>query len=239
LFDAWVRVPENIPSQQADHYVVGLTGNFTEEVSLSVESYYKRYGSLVVYNRNKSDFSDPDYIRGTGKSYGAELMLRSRAAFVDLYGAYSLSWAQINNQGFEYFPRYDRRHHLNLMGIAKPMRGLSISLRWEFGSGFPYTQTTGYIDRLTFDGSLPGYFERETGQPFMMLGDKNAARLPNYHRLDAGVTYNFSVLGFEFLAGADVLNIYDNKNIFYFDRLTGQRVNMLPFYPSATLTVKY
>jgi hypothetical protein len=239
LFDAWVRVPDNIPSQQADHYVLGLSGNFTEEISLSVESYYKYYSSLVVYNRDKSDFSDPDYIQGNGKSYGAELMLRSRAAFVDLYGAYSLSWALINNRGFEYFPRYDRRHHINLMGIAKPVRGLSISLRWEYGSGFPYTQTTGYIDRLTLDGSLPGLFERETGQPFMMLGDKNGARLPNYHRLDAGIAFNFSFLGFEISAGADVLNLYDNKNIFYFDRTTGQRINMLPFYPSATLTVKY
>jgi hypothetical protein len=39
--------------------------------------------------------------------------------------------------------------------------------------------------------------------------------------------------------GADFLNLYDNKNIFYFDRRTGQRVNMIAFYPSATLTVAY
>ena len=37
--------------------------------------------------------------------------------------------------------------------------------------------------------------------------------------------------------GGDVLNVYDNKNIFYFDRKTGERVNMLSFFPSGTITI--
>jgi hypothetical protein len=239
LFDAWIRVPTGLPSERADHYVLGLAGNFTDAISLNLETYYKHYGSLVVYNRDKTVTTDPDYIQGRGKSYGVELMMRSRAAFVDLYGAYSLSWAEVNNGGFLYYPRYDRRHHLNLMGVIQPLTGLSFTLRWEYGSGFPFTQTIGYMDRLTLDGALPGPFETETGVPFLMLGAKNAARLPNYHRLDFGTSYNMTLLGFEVSIGADIMNLYDNKNIFYFDRSTGQRVNMLSFYPSASLIVKY
>ena len=239
IFDAWIRVPENVPSEQADHYVLALAGNMTEQASLNLEAYYKNYGSLVVYNRDKIDAADPDYVQGTGKSYGLELMLRSKIDWVDLYGAYSLSWAEVNNQGFIYHPRYDRRHHLNLMAIARPAKGLSVSLRWEFGSGFPFSQTVGYFDQLTLGSAVPGEFELETGSPYLMIGAKNAARLPAYHRLDAGVAYDVTLFGFDISLGIDVLNMYDNKNFFYFDRRIGQRIDMLPFFPSAALTVKY
>ncbi len=239
IFDAWIRVPRELKPQQADHYVVGISGNLTEQASVNIETYYKRYNSLIVYNRDKIDASDPDYIQGEGNSYGAEVTLRSHSQYVDLYGAYSLSYAKTNNGGFVYFPRYDRRHHLNLMAIGHPLRGLTTTVRWEFGSGFPFSQTVGYFDRLSLDNALPGQFENETGSPYIMLGPKNAARLPAYHRMDISVVYTVRVIGLEVNVGADFLNVYNNKNIFYFDRRTGQRVNMLSFYPSATLTIAY
>jgi hypothetical protein len=239
IFDAWIRVPSELKPQQADHYVLGLSGSLTEQASVNIETYYKRYNSLVVYNRDKIDASDPDYIQGDGNSYGVEVTLRSHSQYVDLYGAYSLSYAKINNGGFVYFPRYDRRNHLNLMAIGHPLRGLTTTMKWEFGSGFPFSQTVGYFDRLSLDNALPGQFETETGTPYTMLGPKNAARLPAYHRMDISIVYTFRVIGLDVNVGADFLNVYDNKNIFYFDRRTGQRVNMISFYPSATLTIAY
>jgi len=239
IFDAWIKVPSNLPPEQADHYVLGLSGYLTEEISLSLEGYHKYYGSLVVYNQDKILPGDPDYIQGKGNADGMELMLRSRSRFIDLYGAYSLSWVRIDNEGLVYYPRYDRRHHVNLMAIAHPLKGLNATLKWEYGSGFPFSATVGYFNRLTLDNGLPGRFELETGPPYMMLGEKNAVRLPGYHRLDAGISYAFNLHGLEIAVGADLLNLYNHKNIFYFDRNTGQRVNMLPFFPSAALTVRY
>ena len=239
IFDAWIRVPEGLPTQQADHYVLGLSGNLAEQAFLNLEGYYKHYGSLVVYNRDKLQASDPDYIQGTGKSYGVELTLRSKVAWLDLYGAYSLGWALVDNAGLVYYPRYDRRHHLNLMVAGHPAKGLNATLRWEFGSGFPFSQTVGYFDQPTFTNTLPGQFELDTRVPFMMLGEKNAARLPAYHRLDASISYDIRLLDFDVSAGLNILNVYDSKNLFYFDRITGRRVDMLSFYPSASLTIKY
>jgi hypothetical protein len=239
IFDAWIRVPKELKPEQADHYVMGISGNLTEQASVNIETYYKRYNSLVVYNRDKIDASDPDYITGEGNSYGAEVTVRSHSQLVDLYCAYSLSYAKINNGGFVYFPRYDRRHHINMMAIGHPMKGLTTTVKWEYGSGFPFSQTVGYFDRLSLDNALPGQFENETGSPYIMLGPKNAARLPAYHRMDVSVLYNLKVFGLDVNVGADLLNVYNNKNIFYFDRQTGQRVNMLSFYPSVTVTVQY
>lgn len=239
IFDAWVSLSDDKQSEQADHYVAGISGNLTEQATMNLETYYKRYNSLMVYNRDKIDALDPDYVGGYGDSYGAELTLRSQSGFIDLYGTYSLSWVKINNGGFLYHPRYDRRHHINLMAVGHPLKRLSATVRWEYGSGFPYSQTVAYFDRLSMDNALPGKFERETGPPYIMLGPKNAARLPAYHRMDISVGYDFHVIGFDVSVGGNLLNVYNNKNIFYFDRRTGQRVNMLSFYPSATLTVQY
>jgi hypothetical protein len=239
IFDAWIRVPDNIPPEQADHYVVGLSGNLSEQTSLNLEGYIKNYNSLVVFNRDKVDPTDPDYVQGTGKSSGVELMLRSKVDWIDLYLAYSLSWARVDNQGLTYYPRYDRRHHLNLMAIGRLAKGLSVTLRWEYGSGFPFSQTVGYFDQLSLGNALPGQFEVENGSPYLMLGAKNAARLPAYHRLDADLAYDVTIMGFNASLGIDILNVYDNKNFFYFDRKIGQSINMLPFYPSASLTIKY
>jgi hypothetical protein len=237
IFDAWIRVPKQLPSEQADHFVLGISGNLTEQSTLNAEMYYKNYGSLVVYNRDKIEATDPDYIKGKGASYGAELTVRAHYPIVDLYAVYSISWARIDNSGLVYYPRYDRRHHINLMAITRPLKGMTATVRWEFGSGFPFSQTVGYFDRLTLDNALPGRFELETGSPYIILGPKNAARLPSYHRMDISVGYTFSVFGFDCSAGADLLNTYNNKNIFYFDRKTGERVNMLAFFPSVSLTV--
>ncbi|MBF8295151.1 MAG: Plug protein [Bacteroidetes bacterium] len=239
IFDAWIRVPKELPTEQADHYVIGISGSLTEQATINAEAYYKDYNSLVVYNRDKIEATDPDYIKGSGQSYGAEVTIRSHSSFVDLYAVYSLSWAKIDNGGLIYYPRYDRRHHIHLMAITHPVKGLTATVRWEFGSGFPFSQTVGYFDRLTLDNALPGQFELETGSPFIILGPKSAARLPAYHRMDINIAYTFNLLGLDCSMGADLLNVYNSKNIFYFDRKTGERVNMLSFFPSATVTVAF
>jgi hypothetical protein len=43
---------------------------------------------------------------------------------------------------------------------------------------------------------------------------------------------------FKILVSLDILNLYDRKNIFYFDRKTGARVNMLPILPTATIKIE-
>jgi len=40
------------------------------------------------------------------------------------------------------------------------------------------------------------------------------------------------------MLGVDVINVYNRENIFYYDRETGERVNMLPFMVTAILKVE-
>ena len=239
IFDAWIQVPEQQKVEQADHFVAGLEGNILRNLSTSFQAYYKYYSSLVLYNRDKVDALDPDYVGGTGKAYGLESLVRYSAKYLDLYAAYTLGWTTVTANGLTYYPRYDRRHNLNFLTVIHALEGLDVTFRWEFGSGFPYTQTMGYYDRLSLTDLFRGSSDGETGNPYAILGNKNAARLPDYHRLDASVTYRFAIRPITGSVGINIVNVYNHKNIFYFDRKTGEQIDMLPFFPTATLTIDF
>jgi hypothetical protein len=72
-----------------------------------------------------------------------------------------------------------------------------------------------------------------------VLGGKNAARLPAYRRLDAGVAYRFTLPWVRGSAGINVLNVLDVHNILYYDRVTGKTDYMIPFFPSAFITAEF
>lgn len=238
-FEGWVAIPAKQPAQTADHFVIGMDRYVSENISITAEAYYKHYGELLAYNRGKIDASDPDYLPGKGKSYGAELLMRVKLGSIDLYGAYTLSWAQLMNGGVSYYPRFDRRQHVNGLVSMEAIENLNISLRWEYGSAFPYTETIGFFDRLILKSPIPGDFELETGEPYTLLGAKNGGRLPPYHRLDLGITYHVKFWGMQASAGMNLINLYSSRNMFYYDRTNGNRVNMIPFFPSLGLTLEY
>jgi hypothetical protein len=239
LFEAWITIPTGLKYEEAHHYVLGVEGLLHPSLSGSVQSYYKTYPSLVLYNRDKLYPTDPDYVNGTGKSYGAEALLRYGSSPIDLFLAYTLGWVEVTTGGFTFFPRYDRRHTINMMGIVHPLENLDVTLRWEFGSGYPFTQTVGYYDRLTFGGVGGGSIYGETGMPYSILGPKNTVRLPAYYRLDGSIIYRFSLAHLHGSVGIQVANLTDRKNILFYDRKTGQQINMLDFFPSATLKLEF
>ncbi|MBI4429517.1 MAG: TonB-dependent receptor [Ignavibacteriales bacterium] len=240
IFNAWVQVPAAIGAEESNHYVAGIEGNLTPTLSTNLQAYYKTYNPIAAYNRNKLTVNEPLVLGGTGKSYGVELLVRLGTPLLDLYSAYTLSWTRIDLNGLVYPPRYDRRHILNLLGSLHLAQGLDVFVRWEFGSGLPFTQSVGYYDRLLLSDLERDPGINETGESFALYGPKNAARLPPYHRLDAGLFYQLKV--FSFLrgsAGISVINVYGRRNIFYFDRSTGQRVDMLGLFPSADLKLEF
>jgi hypothetical protein len=239
IFDAWIQVPVELKSELSDHYVVGLEGNILPTLSTNFQGYYKSYGRLVTYNREKVDALDPDYTAARGEAYGVESLVRYGTKLVDLYLAYTLGWTTVTSGNFTYYPRYDRRHTLNMLSVAHPVENLDVTLRWEFGTGFPFTQTVGYYDRLGLSDIFRGSSHGETGTPYAILGDKNAARLPTYHRLDLSGTYHFVLKPISGTVGIHIVNLYNRKNVFYFDRKTGQQINMLPLFPTATLNIEY
>lgn len=78
----------------------------------------------------------------------------------------------------------------------------------------------------------------EIGPPYVVPRKKIAARLLSYRRLDLGATYRFTFVGMKRSLASEVINAYDNKNVFSFDRKTRHRVDGLHFFPSITLRLE-
>lgn len=236
LFESWIPVRSPFLPEEADHYVLGVESDPSQAVSLSVQGYTKRFRHLVSFNRDKVDRFDPDFVQGKGESHGVESLVRYTSATYYWWVAYTLGWASRTENGRSYAPRYDRRHTLNVVGLAKLGAGWEVGLRWELGSGLPFTQSAGFYDRITFAGAFDSTFVNEAGAPYTVLGARNESRLPVYHRLDVSLSKEITIGFAKLKAEVAIVNAYDRRNVFYFNRATGERIDQLPFFPTATLS---
>ncbi|HEX2867340.1 MAG TPA: TonB-dependent receptor [Ignavibacteriales bacterium] len=238
LFEPWVIIPEYLDPARAKHFILGIETNFTEYLSLETEGYYKKMENLPAINERKIFDSDPDLVSGWGEAYGFECMLKYK--FLDFYfmGSYSLGWAYKNVNNWLYYPKYDSRHSVNLTLEYDMGRNWQASIVWVYNSGLPFTKITGYYDKLEAEDYFSQMNLLTPYLPFLLLGDKNLGRLPDYHRMDVSLSKKFSIAFANFYLDLSVVNVYNRKNIFYFERDTGRRVNMLPFLPTATLKLE-
>jgi hypothetical protein len=239
LFDAWLFLPEELSPEVSRHYVLGVDGNIFSSLAASLQIYGKAYPSIAIYNVAKIFPKDPDYLSGTGRAYGVEALLRFTSPLLDVYASYAWSRVTLSETYLSYAPRYDRRHSVKAIATLHLFEGFDTSLHWEYGSGYPFTQGAGSYTRLSLSDLGTTSFPGGLGTPMGSLGAKNASRLPAYHRLDVGVSYARSLWMFRTVFEASVINVYDAKNILYYDRTTGKTDYMIPFFPTASLTLEF
>ncbi len=238
LFEPWVIIPEYLEPSKAIHYATGIDLFPDNDISVEVEGYYKKLNNIPAINQKKQIQSDPDLISGSGESYGWEFLLRFKPYPIRFTASYAIAWAYLNVDDWLYYPKYDSRHTVNLILDVNLGAGWSASATWLFNSGLPFTPFIGYYDKIFFDDFHSDNFIFDTYSSWGILGDKNISRLPEYHRLDLSLTKKFSIYGINLDLDVSVINVYDRKNIFYFKRDTGERINMLPLLPTATLKVE-
>jgi hypothetical protein len=238
LFEPWVIIPEYLNPAKARHYILGLEINFTENLTFETEGYYKNIDDFPALNENKIFESDKDLISGSGEAYGTEFLLKYK--FLDFFfmGSYSMGWTYKTVNDWVYYPKYDSRHSVNLTLEYNFGNDWQASAIWVYNSGLPFTKLTGYYDKLEAGDYFNQLNMLTPYQPFLLLGDKNLGRLPDYHRLDLSLSKKFITSFANFYLDLSAINVYDRKNIFYFERNTGKRVNMLPFLPTATFKLE-
>jgi len=244
--------------QRAIHYIAGFEFDLTERWNLNFEGYYRDFRQLSNVNRNKifengngenndqPEILRTDFIIETGRAYGADFGAYG-ADFVakyedkNYYFWFVYSLAKVDRwDGLRWYPPvFDRRHNINIVGTYKfgKNKAYEFSVRWNLGSGLPFTQTQGYYQGLPVDAGVS--LNPVTGNPNYMevyYGDLNTGRLPYYHRLDLNLkrTVKFkNKTSLEINAG--MTNAYNRANVFYIDRITGKRVDQLPILPTIGL----
>ncbi|MCX6235273.1 MAG: TonB-dependent receptor [Bacteroidetes bacterium] len=258
LFYGFVSGPDNLQEefdgkkvkhklQKAEHIILGLEYDLMEYATFNLEGYYKNFSQLTNINRNKiyddngENQDKPYYLRKdfiieNGHAEGVEISFKYDRNYLYFWAAYSLAWVKMYDGQIEYYPHYDRRHNVNL--VASYTFGSSgdweANARWNFGSGFPFTRTQGFYEKLTFQDGINTDYTTENGELGIQYDDVNGGRLPYYHRLDISLLRRFHFGRYARLeATVGVTNLYNRNNVFYIDRITGERVDQLPFMPSA------
>jgi len=232
--------------QKSIHAVSGFEIDVTNNFDLNVEGYYKRFTQLIALNRNKLLSTDPNFITETGDAYGIDVSVKIEAKRAYLWGSYSLGYVTRNDGEEVYPPVFDRRHNLNLVGTYQlgKKKAWECGVRWNFGSGFPFTQTQGFYNNIPFQDGVNTDVLGGNIQPNdlgILYSDKrNGGRLPYYHRMDISIKRLFKFTKFSNLeVTASATNVYNRPNIFYFDRLRYSRVNQLPILPSLSATFQF
>lgn len=229
--------------QKAIHGIAGVEIDLMNNLTLNVEPYYKRFTQLIALNRNKRKISDPNYQAETGDAYGIDFSLQYGFRQLSFWGTYSLAWVTRNDGVQEYPPIFDRRHNINALltySFGKKQEW-EAALRWNFGSGFPFTLTQGFYGNYNLsDGINADILTGNSDLGIIYDEKRNAGRLPAYHRMDLSLKYTLKLTKFTSLeANASVTNAYNRDNIFFFDRVNYSRVDQLPILPSAGLTFKF
>lgn len=229
--------------QKAIHGVAGFEIDLASGVQINVEPYVKNYTQLINLNRNKKEQADANFRTETGLARGIDFLVKYQTRDLFIWTAYSLGYVTRFDGEQTYSTNFDRRHNLNALVSYSFGRDGSwdASIRWNLGSGFPFTLTQGFYQSFDFrDGIDTDYVSGNGDLGILYSEDRNTGRLPYYHRLDASVKKRIEFSKYSSLEiSASVTNVYNRQNIFYFDRVRYDRVNQLPILPSLSATFKF
>ncbi len=208
--DLWVPSSNNVKPQIVDQVALGYFRNLQNNMfETSVEVYYKvlqnqidyRPGAQLVLN----NAVEGQLVYGKGMAYGAEFYIKKNKGNLTGWLSYTLSrslrkFESIDNG--KIFPaRQDRIHDVAVVAMYKLSEKLALSANWIFYTGSAATFPSGKYEVL--GQSIPRYTER------------NGYRMPNYHRLDMGLTwYRKKTEKYESNWNFSVYNLYARENAY-------------------------
>jgi hypothetical protein len=216
--DVWKFSSPYIKPLSVDHYAAGYFRNFRENTfETSLEVYYKRLHNIPEY-RNGAQLSlnetlETEILNATGYNYGIELYARKNSG--KLTGWISYTWSaslrhtnspvkedQINYN--HYYPSgYDKPHNLSFIAHYYITRRWHTSLIFNYSTGRAVT--------------LPESRFKYGNDWMVRYSDRNAYRLPDYHRLDLSITCDESLRIKKKIKGSwtlSIINVYGRRNAY-------------------------
>ena len=279
--DLWVPTTDKIKPEQSQQWAAGFAKDLEKQgLTLTVEGYYKTMKNIVAYkegssfinvNLNPDNPNAPTKINwednvtaGKGYSYGLEFMLQKKVGRFSGWVGYTWSRTRWQfeelNFGKEFYPRYDRRHDISLVGIYDLNKRVTCSAVWVYGTGNALTMPTSqiYLPVRNLQGQFnPSPTAVDAIQLFNIrrvqeYGEKNAFRAEPYHRLDLSVQLHRQKKNHERTWEFSAYNAYNRRNPFFYQirnvtsktdptirRTVLQRVSLFPVVPSITYAFKF
>lgn len=258
--DLWVPTTDRVKPQQSQQVAIGLAKDLPgRNLALTVEGYYKTMSNIINYKEGASFLllNDPgsannvrwedNVTAGRGWSYGAEVLLQRKTGRLSGWVGYTLSWTQWQfaeiNGGQPYYPKYDRRHDVSVVGIYEINKRITLSGTWVYGTGNALTIPVGRYDAFrpgttyagTTGGQLAGLLQNSR-----IVDDygtqKNSFRAEPYHRFDVGVQFRKQKKHHLRTWEVSVYNLYNRRNPFFY-RL--ESVAQAANEPNRTALIRY
>jgi hypothetical protein len=182
--DLWIPSSNNVKPEIADQFSLGYYRNFNDnKYEFSTEGYYKNLQNQIDYKNgaelNFNDNVESQLLFGKGRAYGLELLFKKKYGKFNGWVSYTLSrterkFDEINNGNY-YPAKQDRTHDISIVGIYEISRRWTLSATWVYNTGNAVTFPAG---KYQVDGETKFYYT-----------ERNASRMPAYHRLDIGATW--------------------------------------------------
>jgi len=181
--DIWLPSSNNIKPQTSDQVSLGYFRNFKNNLlEFSVEAYYKKMQNTIDYRDGAEVTLNPtvegELLYGEGRAYGVEFLLKKKRGKFTGWVSYTLSKSEKLfddiNKGSWFPAKQDRVHDASIVAMYKLNPRLTFSASWVYYTGaavsFPEA-------KYEIDGEVINYYS-----------ERNGYRMPDYHRLDLGIT---------------------------------------------------
>jgi ferric enterobactin receptor len=241
--DFWVLADKNkLPVSSSAQVVAGASWE-NNDYLIDIEAYHKKLKGLSEYSLrfqlNPQQLSyEENFFQGSGYARGIDFLVQKKFGNYNGWIGYTLGEAVQNYDVYgpkDFYASNDVRHEFKTVHMLK-VKKFDFSATFIYASGKPYTAPSGAYTVTLLDGTTQNYFT---------VTDKNSVRLPDYHRLDVGVTYNFGEKGSSNGSiGLSLFNLYNRANVWYKNyeisnnSIIETNVNYLGFTPNITFTYK-
>ncbi len=216
VFDFWLSSDRATPVARAWQEIAGVERWLGPSRFVRVEGWHKSYSRLPSSNLfNDPDVQGDEFIVTTGRSYGADVLLRQlESERLSGWLSYSFGVSTRDGPDGRFAPVQDRRHNLNLLASFRPIGKWNYGARLGLGTGTPFTDVEGQIVRRRYD-PLGNTFESGTiDQQLEPIGGvRNAARFPVFQRLDVSVTRE-GTGRLHWRPYLSIVNAYNASNVF-------------------------
>ena len=194
--DLWVPSTQRIKPQQSRQVAAGIAKTWRDAYEISVEGYYKTMSNVLSLKEGASflgtqnDWQDK-VTQGKGRAYGLEFFVQKKEG--NTTGWVSYTWSKNLRQfddlnaGQEYPYKYDRRNDFKIIVSHKWTERVSFNAAWQYGTGNALTLYTNTLRLPQSNQSLQNSYTYPID--VASVGDRNAYRMPAYHRLDMSVEW--------------------------------------------------
>ncbi len=216
--DVWAPSGKFLQPQLLDQVAFGYFMNTSDEAySLEAETFYKQVKNRLDYIDGADLIANNAIERvvlpGKARAYGLELLFRKNEGRLTGWIAYTLSKSEQKTPGRTpvesgikngqwYNSAYDKTHDLSITASYDLNKKWQFNANFIFQTGLPTTFPTGQYE---YEGlTIPVYAER------------NANRLPAYHRLDISANYipKPEKNGYRSSWNFGIFNVYNRHNAY-------------------------